>query len=44
MKGKGKGKGEGKGALALRQSDWRNCGLSVGLYAESGITLLVGIW
>ena len=21
-------------ALALRQSDWRNCGLCVGLYAE----------
>ena len=38
------GKGKGKGALALRQSDWRNCGLSVGLYAESGATLLVGIW
>ena len=31
-------------ALALRQSDWRNCGLCVGLYAESGVTPLVGIW
>ena len=31
-------------ALALRQSDWRNCGLCVGLYAESGATLLVGTW
>ena len=33
-------------ALALRhcQSDWRNCGLCVGLYAESGATLLMGIW
>ena len=30
--------------LALRQSDWRNCGLCVGLYAESGATLLVGVW
>ena len=39
-----KGKGKGKGALALRQSDLRNFGLSVGLYAESGTTLLVGIW
>ena len=25
---------------ALRQSDWRNCGLCVGLYAEGGATLL----
>ena len=32
------------GALALCQSDWRNCGLCVGLYAESGATLLVGVW
>ena len=31
-------------ALTLRQSDWRNYGLCVGLYAESGATLLVGIW
>ena len=31
-------------ALTLRQSDWRNCGLCVGLYAESGATLLVGVW
>ena len=31
-------------ALALRQSDWRNYGLCVGLYAESGVTLLVGVW
>ena len=30
--------------LALRQSDWRNCGLCVGLYTESGATLLVGVW
>ena len=30
--------------LALRQNDWRNCVLCVGLYAESGATLLVGIW
>ena len=30
--------------LALRQSDWRNCGLCVGLYAEWGATLLVGVW
>ena len=29
--------------LALWQSDWRNCGLCVGLYAESGATPLVGI-
>jgi len=28
-------------ALALRQSEWRNCGLCVGLYGESGATLLV---
>ena len=27
-------------ALALHQSNWRNCGLCVGLYAESGTTLL----
>ena len=27
-------------ALALRQSDWRNCGLCVGLYVEGGATLL----
>ena len=32
------------GALALCQSDWRNCGLCEGLYAESGATLLVGVW
>ena len=31
-------------ALTLRQSDWRNYGLCVGLYAESGVTLLVGVW
>ena len=31
-------------ALALRQSDWRNCGLYVGFYAESEATPLVGIW
>ena len=31
-------------ALALRQSDWRNCGLYVGLYVQSGATPLVGIW
>ena len=30
--------------LALRQSDWRNCGLCVGFYAEIGATLLVGVW
>ena len=24
-------------ALAHRQSDWRNCGLCVGLYAASGL-------
>ena len=30
-------------ALALRQSDWRNCGLCVGLYARSGAALLVTI-
>ena len=30
-------------ALALRQSDRRNCGLCVGFYAESGATLLVEI-
>ena len=30
--------------LALRQSDWRNCGLCVGLYAESEATLLVEKW
>ena len=30
--------------LAFYQSDWRNCGLCVGLYAENGATLLVGIW
>ena len=30
--------------LALWQSDWRSCGLCVGLYAENGATLLVGIW
>jgi len=29
-------------ALALRRSEWRNCGLCVGLYGESGATLLVG--
>ena len=29
-------------ALALRQSDWRNCGLCVCFYAENGVTLLVG--
>ena len=31
-------------ALALRPSDWRNWGLFVGLYAESGDTLLVVVW
>ena len=31
-------------ALALPQNNWRNCGLSVGLYAENGAMLLVGIW
>ena len=31
-------------ALALRQSDRRNCGLCVSSYAESGATSLVGIW
>ena len=31
-------------ALALHPSDWRNCGLFVGLYAESGDTLLVVVW
>ena len=31
-------------ALALRQSDWRNCGLYVSLYAKNGDMLLVGIW
>ena len=31
-------------ALALRQSYWRNCGLCLGLYVESGATLLVGVW
>ena len=31
-------------ALALRRSDRRNCGLCVGLHAEDGATLLVGIW
>ena len=31
-------------ALALRQSDWRNCGLYVSLYAKKGDMLLVGIW
>ena len=31
-------------ALALCQSDWRNCGLSVGLHAENGAMLSVGIW
>ena len=31
-------------ALVLPQSDWRNCGLCVGLYAENGAMLLVGIW
>ena len=30
-------------ALALRQSDWRNCGLCVGLYVRSGAALLVTI-
>ena len=30
-------------ALALRQSEWRNCGLCVGLHGESRATLLVGI-
>ena len=27
-------------ALALRQSDWRNYEMCVGLYAENGATLL----
>ena len=31
-------------ALAPCQREWRNCGLCVGLYAESGATLLVGVW
>ena len=30
-------------ALALRQSDWKNCGLYVGLYAENEAMLLVEI-
>ena len=30
--------------LSLRQSDWRNRGLCVGLYAENEATLSVGIW
>ena len=29
---------------SLCQSDWRNCGWCVDLYAEEGATLLVGIW
>ena len=28
--------------LALRQSDWGNCGLCVRFYAENGAMLLVG--
>ena len=31
-------------ALVFRQSDWRSCRLCVGLYADNGATLLVGIW
>ena len=31
-------------ALALRQSEWRNCGLCVCLYVKSGAKLLVGIY
>ena len=31
-------------ALALRQSDWRSCGLYVGLYVDNGATLLVEMW
>ena len=31
-------------ALALRQSDWRNCELCVALDVENGATLLVGMW
>ena len=31
-------------ALALRQSDWRSCGLCVGLYGKNCATLLMGIW
>ena len=31
-------------ALAPCQSDWRNCGLCEGLYAENRAMLLVGIW
>ena len=30
-------------ALALRQSEWTNCGLCVRLYAENGAALLLGI-
>ena len=30
--------------LALRQRDWRNCGLCVCLYAVNGATLLLGTW
>ena len=31
-------------ALALPQSEWRNCGLCVYLYAENEATLSVRIW
>ena len=31
-------------AIALRRSNWRNCGLCVYLYSENGAMLLVGIW
>ena len=31
-------------SVSLRKSDWRNYGLFVGLYAENGATLSVGIW
>ena len=30
--------------IALHQSNCRNCGLCVYLYAENGAMLLVGIW
>ena len=30
--------------LAIHQSNWRNCGLCVGLSAENGSMLLMGIW
>ena len=30
--------------FALHKSDWRNCGLCVGLYAENGAMLFMEIW